>query len=253
MICKYPESFARFYDTIYHQIRDSTDHDYFLEKIRKTKGKILEVGVGTGRLFSDALNNGADIYGLDISESMLDVLRKKIPQSDHYRISQQNIVDFSYDFRFDLIVAPFRVFMHLLEKEEQAGALNNVYRHLSKNGQFIFDTFIPDLNQIITGLSYRMDFEGEYKPGRRVRRFVSTEPSLINQTIQVNFHLEWEDENGLKEDNWSLPMRFYFRYELEHLIERSAFEKYEIAGDYGENELSGTSKDFILICRKLKP
>jgi len=250
MIHKYPESFARFYDTIYHQIRDSTDHEYFLEQINKTKGKILEVGVGTGRLFSDALDNGAEIFGLDISESMLDVLRKKIPEKQHFRISQQNIIDFSFDIRFDLIIAPFRVFMHLLEKEEQIAALNNVYRHLNDNGQFIFDTFIPDLNQIINGLSYRMDFEGEYIPGKKIRRFVSTKPSLINQTIEVKFHLEWDEENGLKEDNWTLPMRFFFRYELEHLVERSAFENYKIVGDYRGNELNSESKDFILICRK---
>lgn len=126
MICKYPESFARFYDTIYHQVRDSTDHSYFLEKMTQTKGKVLEVGVGTGRLFTDALKQGADIYGLDISESMLNVLYSKLPQKDHKRLSLQNITDFSYDFKFDLIMAPFRVIMHLLEKEEQIKALNNV-------------------------------------------------------------------------------------------------------------------------------
>ena len=114
MICKYPESFARFYDTIYHQVRDSTDHSYFLEKMTQTKGKVLEVGVGTGRLFTDALKQGADIYGLDISESMLNVLYSKLPQKDHKRLSLQNITDFSYDFKFDLIMAPFRVIMHLL-------------------------------------------------------------------------------------------------------------------------------------------
>jgi SAM-dependent methyltransferase len=250
MIYKYPASFARFYDTIYHHVRDSTDHDYFQKEIRKTKGKILEVGVGTGRLFSDALEHGADIYGLDISESMIEVLKSKIPDDQHYRISLQNIIDFKFDFKFDLIIAPFRVIVHLLEKEEQIRALNNVYNHLNKNGRFIFDAFIPDLNQLISGLSNRMDFEGEYEPGKIIRRFVSTTPNLIDQTITVNFHLEWQDDKGLKQDNWVVPMRFYFRYELEHLVERSAFESYKITGDYKGNELSKESKDFIVNCRK---
>jgi len=250
MIYKYPDSFARFYDTIYHQVRDSTDNDYFQQEIRKAKGKILEVGVGTGRLFSDALEDGADIYGLDISESMIDVLKLKIPEHQHYRISLQNIVDFSFDFKFDLIIAPFRVLMHLLEKEEQIRALNNVYNHLNKNGRFIFDAFIPDLNQLINGLSNRMDFEGEYEPGKKIRRFVSTTPNLIDQTITVSFHLEWQEDNGLKQDDWVLPMRFYFRYELEHMVERSAFESYKITGDYKGNELNKESKDFIVICRR---
>jgi SAM-dependent methyltransferase len=250
MICKYPESFARFYDTIYHQVRDSTDHDYFQNEIEKTSGKILEVGVGTGRLFTDALGSGADIYGLDISEEMLKVLYKKIPDDQHFRISLQSITDFAYGHKFDLIVAPFRVIMHLIDKEDQIKALDNVYKHLNINGRFIFDAFIPDLSQILNGLSHRLDFEGEYEPGLKIRRFVSTSPNLINQTITVNFHLEWDEKEGPKSDDWILPMRFFFRYELEHLVERSGFGSYKIHGDYNGSELNKESKDFIVICNK---
>jgi hypothetical protein len=45
-------------------------------------------------------------------------------------------------------------------------------------------------------------------------------------------------------------MRFFFRYELEHLVERSLFRKYKILGDYKGNELTSQSKEFIVICEK---
>lgn len=250
MICKYPESFARFYDTIYHQLRDSVDSGYFLNEIKNIKGRVLEIGVGTGRLFQGALNNGADIYGIDVSESMIDVLYKKLPEEQHYRISCQNIIDFSLDMKFDLVVAPFRVLMHLEKKEDQLKAFNNVCRHLNTNGRFIFDVFVPDLNQIIKGLDNKMDFEGEYAPGKKLRRFVSTVPDLINQTIEVSFTMEWEDNGGLQHDYWKLPMRFFFRYELEHLIERSQFAEYDIFGDYSGSRLQKDSKEFVVVCRK---
>ena len=54
----YPENFARFYDTIYTHLR-TVDHDYFLRTILSTKGPVLEIGVGTGRFFIDALHGGA--------------------------------------------------------------------------------------------------------------------------------------------------------------------------------------------------
>lgn len=247
----YPENFARFYDTIYHNLRDSVDNDYFQNEIKKTSGKVLEIGVGTGRLFTNALDLGADIYGLDISESMLSVLYKKLPPEEHYRLSLQNMVDFTFDFKFDLIIAPFRVIMHLLEKEDQIKAINNIYNHLNPDGRFIFDTFIPDLNQLIKGLDNKMDFEGEYAPGKMIRRFASTSPDLINQIIRVNFHMEWEEDNGLCHDDWILPLRFFFRYEMEHLIERSKFNQYKIFGDYRKNELNWESKDFIVVCQKM--
>lgn len=250
MICKYPLVIARFYDTIYHQLRDSVDSEYFLSEIRNTHGSVLEVGVGTGRLFLSALESGADIYGIDVSESMIDVLFKKLPAEQHQRISCQNLVDFSLDKKFDLIVAPFRVLMHLGEKEDQLKALNNVCKHLNRNGRFIFDVFVPDLHQILRGLDNKMDFEGEYEPGKKVRRFASTVPDLINQTIAVNFRMEWEDNTGWQHENWQLTMRFFFRYELEHLIERSHFGSYEMYGDYSGSRLQKESKEFVVVCRK---
>lgn len=250
MITKYPPTFARFYDTIYHQIRDGVDNEFFLDEIRKAKGRVLEVGTGTGRLFMNALAGGADIYGLDISESMLEVLYKKLPQDQYYRLSLQNVMDFSFDIRFDLIIAPFRVLMHLIDKYDQLKALNNVCRHLNAGGAFIFDVFVPDLLMLVNGVHNNMDFEGEYEPGYLLRRFVTTEPDLIHQTILVNFHMEWQEGGGWKHDDWSVPLRFLFRYELEHLIDRSDFREYEIYGDYTGSKLDKSSKEFIAVCRK---
>jgi SAM-dependent methyltransferase len=250
MLYKYPEYFARFYDTIYHSIRDEVDNDYWLKQVLAAKGHVLEAGVGTGRLFMNSLERGADVFGLDISENMLNILYRKLPENQRFRISQQSIVDFIYDFDFSLVIAPFRVMMHLVEKDEQLAALNNICKHLEPGGKFIFDTFVPDLNQLLKGLDNLLQFEGEYEPGRKVRRYVSTKPDLINQLINIDFHLEWEENDGIHHEDWAVPMRFYFRYELEHLIERSDFSKYDIYGDFAGSELNKDSKEFVAVCRK---
>ncbi|MFH0760307.1 MAG: class I SAM-dependent methyltransferase [Bacteroidota bacterium] len=83
----YPKNFARFCDLIDHKQRDGVDNEYFLNEISQTKGRILELGVGTGRLFVNALKEGADIYGIDISQSMLEVLNKKLTKEQRKRIS----------------------------------------------------------------------------------------------------------------------------------------------------------------------
>lgn len=246
----YPKSLARFYDLIYHQLRDDTDLNFFKNESVRTNGKVLEVGVGTGRLFTNALKNETDIYGIDVSESMLNVLYDKLDRKEHYRVSLQDMIDFKFDFRFDLIVAPFRVIMHITDKSDQLKAINNVYKHLNKGGRFIFDTFIPDLKALLNGMKDVTDFEGEYEPGKKVKRIVSTTPDLLKQIINVRFLMEW-DENGRKEsEEWSTPLRYFFRYEMEHLVERSKFGKYKILGDYKGNELNRDSKEFIVVCEK---
>jgi SAM-dependent methyltransferase len=247
---EYPENFARFYDLIYHQLRDGVDNTFFLNEIRKTQGRILEAGVGTGRLFMQALELGADIYGIDISKSMIRILTGKLKQKDRARISRQNIVDFELPPPFGLILAPFRILMHLIDKSDQIKALNNVYHHLKPGGKFIFDTFVPNLNYLIQGMDNQVDFEGEYKKGRKLKRIVSSRSDLINQLIHVHFQLEWEENDTICKEEWDLALRFFFRFELEHLIERSLFERYKIFGDYEGNELNQDSKEFIVVCFK---
>ena len=83
-----------------------------------------------------------------------------------------------------------------------------------------------------------------------MKRIVSTKPELINQVININFKLEWDEDEKIKYEEWNLPLRFFFRYELEHMIERSEFENYKIFGDYQRNELNEESKEFIMICHK---
>jgi hypothetical protein len=140
--------------------------------------------------------------------------------------------------------------MHLTEKVDQLDALNNVYYHLNPGGQFIFDVFVPDLKPLINGLENVTDFEGEYEPGKRVKRIVSTKPDLLNQIININFRFEWNDGNSNYCKEWKSSLRYFFRFELEHLVERSKFKKYRIAGDFNGNELDDDSKEFILICEK---
>lgn len=247
---EYPDFFARFYDLIYHQVRDGVDNQFFLDKIKNTPGKVLEVGTGTGRLFTEALENGADIYGIDLSPAMLDILKSKLSHDLQSRISLQNIIDFKSDFRYDLIIAPFRVFMHLTTKQEQLKALKNVYDHLNPGGEFIFDTFIPDLKMLLTGIEGVKDFESEFEPGNMMSRTVTSKPDLINQVLNLVFVIEWNEGEQHFRKEWKSVMRYYFRFELEHLIERSPFESYRIAGDFDGNDLSNESKEFIVTCTK---
>ena len=247
---EYPAFFARFYDLIYHQMRDWVDSRFYIDKIGKTKGKVLEVGVGTGRLFVEALQNGADIYGIDISPAMIEIVTSKLNKTLQKRIGLQNIVDFKINKKFDLILAPFRVFMHLTRKEDQLKALDNVYGHLASGGEFIFDVFVPDLNLLINGMENVTDFDGEYEPGNRVKRIVTSKPDLLTQTLNIIFKLEWNVNKAKFQKEWNTSLRYFFRYELEHLIERSKFTQYKILGDFEGNELNRDSKELILICKK---
>ena len=246
----YPPNFARFYDPIYSKILSGADSVFYLKKASEANGAVLEAGSGTGRFFIDALNQGTNIYGIDISPSMIDILKTKINKEQHHRVSVQNILDFSFDHQFKLILAPFRVFMHLTEVSDQLKALNNIYNQLLPGGEFIFDLFIPDPNIIANGITESVDFEGEYMPGEKLRRITNAKYDLVNQIAHVKMRFEWTENKILNEETWDTSLRLFFRFELEHLLFRSQFKDYSIFGDFNEKELCKESKEFVVICRK---
>ncbi len=247
---EYPDFVARFYDVIYSKVRSGVDTGYFMDKILSTRGKVLEIGVGTGRFFIDALAKGADIYGIDISRNMVDVLKKKLASENHYRIMTGDACSMKLDSRFDLIIAPFRVFAHVLDTKNQLLFLNNVYEHLTDKGIFIFDLFVPDPKLMAEGIDNLTDFEGEYEPGKRLRRIVSSKTDMVNQLLDVTMKFIWDEDNKQLEKEWKLKMRLFFRYEVEHLIQISKLNLVKIYGDYQENLLNSESKEFIVVCKK---
>jgi ubiquinone/menaquinone biosynthesis C-methylase UbiE len=247
---KYPEFIARFYDLVYDKIRTGADHHWYLKKINEARGPVLEVGVGTGRFFTEALNQGADIYGIDISPSMIEKLKEKINKNQCHRVQVQDVTKLEINRKFELIIAPFRVFSHLIEIDEQLKALDRIYKHLKPGGIFIFDLYVPDPKMISEGITELTDFEGAYAPGEKVRRIINMKADIVNQISKVNMKFIWTEKGKEYSADWDFKMRFYFRYEIEHLIARSELKLEKIYGNFNDNELSPDSKEFIVVCRK---
>jgi SAM-dependent methyltransferase len=244
----YPDFVARFYDVVYRQVRDAADKSYYVNKLLSCPGPSLEVGVGTGRIFLEALDRGADVHGTDNSAEMLAVLRDRLDPRQHHRIHESDLVNMKLGKRFHMIIAPFRVLSHIIDIDDQIRALDAVHDHLVLGGVFIFDLYVPNLKLLLDGLAPNVDFDGEYAPGKRLRRTTSAISNLISQITSVTMTFEWEDEGQPYSREWIFPMRFFFRYELEHLIARSKLKLKAICGDFAESALDSGSKEFIVHC-----
>jgi len=247
---EYPDFIARFYDVMYEKIRTGQDHMYYMNKIMASPGPVLEIGVGTGRFFLHALQKGADIYGVDISSEMLSVLKQNLRRRDFNRLYLQDAINLRIPLVFDLIIAPFRMFSHVLSIEDQLQFLSRVAEHLKPGGTFIMDVFVPDLQLIQEGLENVNDFEGEDKNGLKVKRTVTMTSNLIDQVSTVKMDIFWGDKHFDHHGSFEFDMRYFFRYELEHLIDRSPLNLHRIYGNFEEDELQIHSKEFLVVCNK---
>ncbi len=246
----YPDFIARFYDVIYDKIRSEADMKFYLGQMQQANGPVLEAGCGTGRLFMEARKLGVDVYGIDISPSMVEVLHGKLEPEERKRVRVADLIRLDLGEYYSLIIAPFRVFSHIITPGDQLSALESVYRHLKPGGTFIFDLYVPDHRMLAEGIQRYNDFTGEYAPGKKIRRFVQMHADPIRQVSHVNMEIIWDGDHGEQREDWWFEMRYYFRYELEHLIQRSPLRLEKILGDFSGNELNALSREFILICKK---
>ncbi len=152
--------------------------------------------------------------------------------------------------RFKLVLAPFRVFSHIRAVDSQIACLNNIWDHLEPGGRLIFDLYVPDPGLLASGIDNKTDFEGEYEPGKRLRRVTSMRADIVNQISRVRMDYIWDEEGKERKATFEFEMRFFFRYEIEHLIRLSKLKLENIYGDYQRNALNAASVEFVVVCRR---
>jgi SAM-dependent methyltransferase len=106
-------------------------------------GRALELGVGTGRIALPLAERGAHVCGVDASTSMLDRLRAK-PGADLVSLAVGDFGDVPVDGVFDLVYVVFNTFFALLEQSKQVRCFQRVSEHLTDNGVFVIEAFVPD-------------------------------------------------------------------------------------------------------------
>ena len=247
----YPDFVARFYDAVYAQVRDGVDNEYYVSRMATAGGPVLEIGSGTGRLLREALRRGVDAWGIDVNPSMVERCRAQLPAGARDRVSVADALSMRLGRRFALVAAPFRVLSHVEQVGDQLRLLDAVHEHLVPGGAFLFDLYVPSLKLLLEGMPETCDFDGEWAPGRRLRRLVSSAPAdLSRQTNRVTMSFVWDEADGERRADWVFEMRFFFRFEIEHLVARSKLRLESVSGDFGGAPLTAASREYVVVCRR---
>lgn len=160
MIDNIKEQNIKFYDTeakSYDQIRYGTQKgkrvdefqkrilDSYLEEVNLEGSSVLEVGCGTGRFLPFMAEKGCNITGIDISEEMLKVARRRVDQSEHKKITllQNDADEIPFrDHSFDIIYSILVI--NLIPDFKTA--FREINRVIKPGGLFIFS--VPFLDSI---------------------------------------------------------------------------------------------------------
>jgi ubiquinone/menaquinone biosynthesis C-methylase UbiE len=226
---EYEGVLARNYDALYGVMRDpSGDAAFYRALAQETGGPVLELGCGTGRVLLPIAALGIPCVGVDASPAMLAGLRAKGPPPNLELVEgRMETFDLGHR-RFRLVTCPFRAFQHLLDVKAQLAALANVRRHLAPGGLLAFDVFDPKLAWLVApGDTERLDATFTLD-GVQTRRFAKTRTDLTAQILEVTFRFEPTQTEG----NTVVRLRWFYRYEIEHLLARAGFTDVTIYGGY---------------------
>jgi ubiquinone/menaquinone biosynthesis C-methylase UbiE len=227
----YERLLARSYDALYSVLRDpSGDAAFYRDLAVESGGPILELGCGTGRVLLPIAALGLECVGVDASPEMLEVLREKhLPANLQLVEGRMETFDLG-PRRFRLVTAPFRAFQHLLDVESQLAALANILRHLAPGGAFAFDVFDPKLARIASTEEAEHLAATFTHDGRQVRRWDTVVRNLTTQVMRVTFRFEGEAPELAGSSH--VQLRWFYRYEIEHLLARAGFSRISIYGGY---------------------
>jgi SAM-dependent methyltransferase len=177
-------------------------------------GPVLELAIGTGRLALPLAERGIEMHGIDASETMVAKLREK-PGGDRIPVTIGDFADVGVDGSFRLIYVAFNTLFALLTQDDQLRCFANAAAHLSDDGVFLIDVFVPDL----TRFDRNQRFQTNSVSSSEVNLDASRHDALAQRVDSVHLVLT---ESGTK--LYPVNLRYAFPSELDLMARLAGLE-----------------------------
>lgn len=138
------KKFAKYYDIIYgaDAYQDLPGEiEFYLNESRKSKGRVLEIGCGTGRIYLPLMSAGLPIDGIDISIEMLEILKLKagfFKGKAHAKVG--DMTKLNVKEKYSLVIIPLNSLHHITQQKLILKTLKNIFKALKPKGKLIFST-----------------------------------------------------------------------------------------------------------------
>ncbi|MEV4947361.1 class I SAM-dependent methyltransferase [Streptomyces sp. NPDC053755] len=113
-------------------------------------GRALEFAIGTGRVGVPLRKRGVPVVGIELSEHMAAVLRRKIDE-DALPVAIGDMATTVVPGEFTLVYLVYNTITNLLTQDEQVECFRNAARHLEPGGRFVIELGVPPLRFLPPG------------------------------------------------------------------------------------------------------
>lgn len=165
---------------------NSFEQNRLVPLLGDVKGKkVLDVGAGTGRLAVQIANMGALVTATDVSENMLEVLKRKSTKVATV-VQDAETLDFS-DNEFDIVIAAFLI-VHLRSPKR---FFDEAYRVLKDGGKLIVTNVNQKEPPIIPTSEGGIVIDSYYHRPEQVREDLETLAFSIREDLLVKEKGVW--------------------------------------------------------------
>lgn len=202
-------------------------------------GRVLELGIGTGRLALPLLERGMEVHGIDGSAEMVAKLREK-PGGDRIPVVVGDFATSDAGSDFALVVLAVNTIFALPDQRAQVACFGNAARHLAPGGRFVVEAWVPDL--------------GDFRHNRLVRPRVMQPDRVSIETVELDPVEQMMRTTQVVFSNGSVRLypadhRYAWPAELDLMAELAGLRREHRWADWARTPFTGESRAHVTVYR----
>ena len=201
-------------------------------------GRVLELGIGTGRLALPLARRGLRVDGIELSAAMVEQLRSKAGSSD----IGVTIGDFSttkVNGTFALVYLVRNTIMNLTTQDAQVDCFRNVAAHLDPGGFFVIEVIVPPWQRLA--------------PGETLIPFDVSPTHLGFDEIDVVTQNSWSHHYWFLDGEaktFAAPFRYAWPSELDLMARLAGMTLHDRWSDWNREPFTSESRSHISVWQK---
>ncbi|ARU91467.1 methyltransferase [Spiroplasma clarkii] len=219
------------------------DLEFYKNILLPIEGKVLEAGVGNGRLLVPFLKYKIDLVGVDKSSEMLKLCKNNLQINNlSCELICADLKNYLVKNYFEMIIMPNASFCLIENRIDAKIILKNFYESLIHNGQLVLDLIFPV--EFVAGASH------EYIHNvKGIKLLVKNYSQTINWIEQYTINKIQYFINEEIQEEQNVKLSWYGVEEFKSILNEIGFKEIEVVLNYNNKKLINL-KTVTFICKK---
>lgn len=221
------QDYAYYYNAFYKDkdyVKEARQIDEILKKYGKNIHSVINYGCGTGKHDIELSRIGYSCTGIDLSETMIAIAKQNSKKEEKkIDFSVADIRKFEPEKKYDAVISLFHVMSYQNSNEDIRAAFQSARKALERDKLFLFDLWYgPGVLTDPPVVRVKEVEDDQYRLIRIARPVMYDERNIVD----VNYEVLIIDKktNITKTIKEVHSMRYFFRPELEILLQQAGFE-----------------------------